>query len=142
MKLAQINLARGMFIPGLGNTIKVTDVECVSMDVGGVHVVTPTAKVILPWQNIESVVTEWIALKDPPKVAESVGKVAYVPNHQAGNWAPGIAEQLQHPGQQSVAAMQLNPPLTMQEFEATEAGKATAQATRQPPPPTKKGGRK
>lgn len=153
MKLAQINLTRGMFIPGLGNTMKVTDVEFINMDAGGVLIVTPTAKVILPWQNIESIVTEWIALKDPPRVVESVGKVAHA--DQTGQRKAHEATMIAaHPDSQFARAVQAERGMAEQlagnaqaqsarggGLASDSATQAQAQSILQPPPPAKKGGK-
>lgn len=114
MKLAQVNLTRGYLIPGLGNVIELKDIEAEMTD-HGIVVLTATARVLIPWGLVAPTVLAWNQ--------ESVGKLSPEALDAAEKMGPGKFVDLLS---NSVAALQKNPPLTMEEFEATEAGKASA----------------
>lgn len=76
MKLAQINLTRGFYIPGIGETVKLVNVEAEETPTGYL-VTTPTAKVIVPWGCVAPSVVEFVPLtvaKLPPEAVEAAKK--------------------------------------------------------------------
>lgn len=92
MKLAQINLVRGQFIPGLGSAQKIEDIEA-ETQAAGIVVTTATAKVLIPWERVESVVTEWIKLPQAALTARAALR------------AGGMGELIPRPDGQELASL-------------------------------------
>lgn len=73
MKLAQINLTRGTHIPGLGERVRIDKPAVVaesdwpeglrSLAGSGLLIETTGPRVLIPWARIESIVTDWVDLR-------------------------------------------------------------------------------
>jgi hypothetical protein len=123
VKLAQINLILGQYIPGLGNVKKLENVEVEEPPAlahrAGLVVVTPSARVLIPWERIENVVTEWIGIKAPQIVTKSRDELAAI-----------------YPAEQA------DGPVRMTRIWPDTESQAGQAANLQPPPPPKRGGRR
>jgi hypothetical protein len=143
MKLAAITLTKGIYIPGFGNVAKLENIEAEDHS-GGILVTTSTAKVLIPWERIETVVTEWIPLPKAVTVARDAVRsgalggllpppdaqeVASAQAHGAGMFASmDRGSQAPDPMGQQIAAGAF----VQSESAANQAAQA---ANLQPPPP-------
>jgi hypothetical protein len=135
MRIAQVNLRRNIQIPGLGNVMRLENVEA-ETGASGISVRTPLAVVLVPWEGVESVVTEWL----PPVTIEEAAT-----RHKAARVAAENAIGDEYLSQ--VQARERRSEVVVGSFNGQEI-RASAGAlplaapvpNLQPPPP-KKGGR-